>query len=225
MAEPLRTDNQSTGQKSPHGTSRLVPSQSCVSIKQSDSPARQQFQVSHCISHKGGCVCHRSDTTHPLIQSQRMRYRSFQRDGRSTTCVACVRDPERPQHLRSSAGHRALRLGLWSHCIFRRCAASLPTSLSCISSVDQRRQAEETGCGDTVRAQGSVWGHHSHNCKRRHSFAFFTSQKDSETCWTVVVLSLPQQVSQAFHWSQSETQKIEIEIHTPATSQQATAAS
>lgn len=27
----------------------------------------------------------------------------------------------------------------------------MPTSLSCISSVDQRRLAEETGCGDSVR--------------------------------------------------------------------------
>lgn len=39
-----------------------------------------------------------------------------------------------PPHSRLSAGPQ--RLGLWSHCIFRRCAASLPTSLSCISSVD-----------------------------------------------------------------------------------------
>ena len=46
---------------------------------------------------------------------------------------------------------RAQGPGLWSHRIFQRYAASLPTSLSCILSVDQRRSAEETSCGDSVR--------------------------------------------------------------------------
>jgi len=41
--------------------------------------------------------------------------------------------------------------GVWSHRIFQRYAAGLPTSLSCIASVDQRRLTEETGCGDSVR--------------------------------------------------------------------------
>lgn len=56
---------------------------------------------------------------------------------------------------RHTACGRARRPGLWSHRIFQRYAASLPTSLSCISSVDQRRLAEETGCGDSVRQQES----------------------------------------------------------------------
>ena len=46
-------------------------------------------------------------------------------------------------------------LGLWSHRIFQRYTASLPTSLSCIQSVDQRRLAGETGCGNSVRGQGT----------------------------------------------------------------------
>jgi hypothetical protein len=45
----LRSNNQSTGQKSLHGTRKLVPSQSCVSIKQSDSPAKQHFQISNSV--------------------------------------------------------------------------------------------------------------------------------------------------------------------------------
>lgn len=55
----------------------------------------------------------------------------------------------------SQANDGAQGLGLWSHCIFRRYTASLPTSLSCISSVDKRRLVEETGCGDSVRGPGS----------------------------------------------------------------------
>jgi hypothetical protein len=50
LAGSLRIDNQSTGQKSPCGISPPVLSQSCVSIKQSDSPAQQQFQVSHQVA-------------------------------------------------------------------------------------------------------------------------------------------------------------------------------
>jgi len=38
-----------------------------------------------------------------------------------------------------------------SHRIFRRYAASLPTSLSCINSTNQRLLAEETCCGDATR--------------------------------------------------------------------------
>jgi len=43
------------------------------------------------------------------------------------------------------------RLNQRSHRIFRRYAASLPTSLSCINSTNQRLLAEETCCGDATR--------------------------------------------------------------------------
>ena len=41
--------------------------------------------------------------------------------------------------------------GPWSHRIFQRYATTLPTSLSCIASTDQRRLAVETCCGVSVR--------------------------------------------------------------------------
>lgn len=62
---------------------------------------------------------------------------------------------------RHTVHSRAQCLDLWSHCIFRRYTASLPTSLSCIQSVDQRRLAEETGCGDSVRKPGLGTQYHT----------------------------------------------------------------
>lgn len=62
---------------------------------------------------------------------------------------------------RHTVHSRAQCLDLWSHCIFRRYTASLPTSLSCIQSVDQRRLAEETGCGDSVRKPGPGTQYHT----------------------------------------------------------------
>jgi len=50
-----------------------------------------------------------------------------------------------------------------SHRIFRRYAASLPTSLGCINSTNQRLLAEETCCGDATRRGIS--------CARRHTGA------------------------------------------------------
>ena len=44
LAKSLCIDNQSTGQKSPRGTSQQVPSQSCISIKQSDSPEMETYK-------------------------------------------------------------------------------------------------------------------------------------------------------------------------------------
>ena len=48
--------------------------------------------------------------------------------------------------------------GIWSHYIFRRCTARLPTSLGCIASVDKRLSIEETGCGYAVRRPESFKG-------------------------------------------------------------------
>jgi hypothetical protein len=59
----------------------------------------------------------------------------------------CLHD--RPAHDRTPG------LGLWSQCIFQGYTSSLPTSLSCIASVDKRCLAEETGCGDSVRGPGT----------------------------------------------------------------------
>lgn len=53
---------------------------------------------------------------------------------------------------------------IWSHCIFRRCTASLPTSLGCIASVDKRLSIEETGCGYAVRRQESSGAHRPTSC-------------------------------------------------------------
>jgi len=59
-------------------------------------------------------------------------------------------------HNRGRSPNRTPRGGqpssLWSHRIFPRYTTSLPTSLSCIASIDQRLIAVETCCGAAVRS-------------------------------------------------------------------------
>ena len=46
---------------------------------------------------------------------------------------------------------QSIQRNWWSHRIFRRYTTSLPTSLNCIASINQRMLSVETCCGASVR--------------------------------------------------------------------------
>ena len=81
-----------------------------------------------------------------------------------------------------------------SHRIFRRYTTSLPSCLRCICTVDQRRLAKETSCGDSVRTYSNriraprrglvpVWSPRVHTLL--HNFAGRCMESMATKAWRI----------------------------------------
>jgi len=129
-------------------TTITIQAQDYVSIKQLDSPLRHQFHVS-CMRVVGCNLL--LPTGLPCVADKSLRTVIDYLSPSASAQGLCKQRPEctLPNSLGASSQHNR-----WSHCIFRRYTTSLPTSLICIASIDQRISSVETCCGASVR-----WGH------------------------------------------------------------------
>ena len=165
------------------GTTITIQAQDCVSIKQLDSPLRHQFHVSRM--RVVGCQTHCRQQVFPNVKW--------------THTVILKNSGLRSMHPFASANeslHKQLskmchdqplnftwcflsQHNQWSHCIFQRYTTSLPTSLICIASIDQRISSVETCCGASVRCGTQVWPFATSRMFKGHS----TYHKQLNTIW------------------------------------------